>query len=338
MEFNFHTNHKLLLLAIGLGFTVLSLSIAVIPAYTVQENNPPIAGKAIQTDAELRGKMIYVSEGCQGCHTQQVRSNIIDKMWGKRPSIPADYARNERMSFFRNTASLLGSERTGPDLTNIGERQPGEIWHYLHLYNPRSVVTESIMPAYPWLFDEVKVLKPGDDEVSIPDDFIPQSGQHVITTEKVRDLVAYLKSLKQAPIPAYLQVKFNAFEWQETVEKGQDEALKKSIPNGAKLYAANCKVCHQKNGKGITGAFPSLDQSKIVNNDDPTEMIQIVLFGLDRKNEYGAMIPFEEKLTDEEIAAIISFERGEWGNSASKVSAQQVKEVRAAKKSLNGPL
>ncbi|MDB5152553.1 MAG: cytochrome c [Mucilaginibacter sp.] len=65
----------------------------------------------------------------------------------------------------------MGSERTGPDLTNIGVRQPSTEWHLLHFYNPRSVVPKSIMPAHPWLFEEKDYVFPGDVIVNVPDEF-----------------------------------------------------------------------------------------------------------------------------------------------------------------------
>jgi len=339
MAFNFHTNHQVLLITISLSFLALSTLIAVIPAYQVQNNNPPIPNTASTlSDSEWRGKQLFISEGCQNCHTQQVRSNIIDQSWGNRPSVPADYARNKRMSLFKNTASVLGSERTGPDLTNIGERQPGEIWHLLHLYNPRLVVKESIMPAYPWLFREVSEVKKGDKEIPLPENDQTVIGQHIITTEKVEDLVAYLKSLKQPDLPAYLKVEFNAYDWQKKPDIPFSSSEEPTQLNGAKLYAKNCQVCHQNDGQGVPGAFPKLAGSDVANAADPTYMIRTVLFGLDRANEFGAMIPFGQKLTDEEIAAIISFERSNWSNNGSDVTPEQVKEIRASGKPENWPL
>jgi len=337
MNFNFHTNHKLLLATIGLSFLTLSTIIAIIPAYTVQENNPPLAGAPKLNDSELRGKMIYISEGCQACHTQQVRSNAIDQQWGERPSIPADFAANTRMNFWRNTASLLGSERTGPDLTNVGLRQPGDLWHFLHLYNPRAVVKESVMPAYPWLFQEVKEVKRGQRQINLPDEYTPANGEKIIVTQRVNDLVAYLVSLKQAPVPDYVDVTFNSYDWQK-VEKGDPTKKEVLKVDGEKLYSANCKVCHQDKGQGIKGAFPSLAGSEYANNEDPTDMIATVLFGLDRDNEYGAMIAFNNTLSDEEIAAILTFERGNWGNEGAEVKEADVKAIREKGKPEDWPL
>src|SRR5690606_30574008 len=112
-----------------------------------------------------------MANGCVACHTQQVRNLDMDKIWGKRPSIAADYAGITRTDFWRNTATLMGTERTGPDLTDIGNRQPSQAWNLLHLYQPRAVVENSIMPAYPWLFEEKDSVGKDDVEVVVPDKY-----------------------------------------------------------------------------------------------------------------------------------------------------------------------
>ena len=90
------------------------------------------------SEQAIKGKAIYIANGCVACHTQQVRNVDMDKVWGTRPSIAADYAGNNRTDFWRNTATLMGTERTGPDLTNIGNRQPSIDWNLVHLYNPEN--------------------------------------------------------------------------------------------------------------------------------------------------------------------------------------------------------
>lgn len=328
-KLSFHTNHQLLLATIGLSFLGLSTVIAILPAYQVQEINPPLPRAKPLNQSELRGEMVYISERCQACHTQQVRSNAIDQPWGDRPAIPADFAPNTRMNFWSNTASVLGSERTGPDLTNIGERQPGDLWHLLHLYNPRSVVKESIMSAYPWLFKEVEKVDYGQRKINIPEAYASASGEKVITTQKVDDLVAYLISLKQASVPEYVNTEFDAYAWQKLKAKDSKQKAEEVLQlDGAKLYKANCKVCHQDQGQGIAGAFPALAGSEYANSEDPTRMITTVLYGLDRDNEYGVMLAFSNTLTNEEIAAILTFERTCWGNDAPEVTADQVKQIR----------
>ena len=122
----------------------------------MQETVQPLSQAKDLTVAERSGLYTYIAEGCVACHTQQVRNIEMDAVWGDRPSLASDYYYSKkRMDVWRQAPSLLGSERTGPDLTNVGKRQPSQDWHLIHLYNPRIVVKESVMPPYPWLFREV---------------------------------------------------------------------------------------------------------------------------------------------------------------------------------------
>lgn len=154
----YFNNHKNLYITATTLFVALTILVCIIPALDNEKNYAPLPNsKPLSKEAEM-GKAIFVSEGCMACHTQQVRNVDMDKTWGKRPSIAADYAGISRTDIWRNTATLMGTERTGPDLTNIGSRQPSSEWNLTHLYNPRILVKESIMPSYPWLFEEKKCV------------------------------------------------------------------------------------------------------------------------------------------------------------------------------------
>jgi cytochrome c oxidase cbb3-type subunit 2 len=141
------------------------------------------------TARELFGRSIYVREGCVYCHSQQVRPEGFGadqaRFWG-RPSVPADYMYDQ--------PHLLGTMRTGPDLFNIAVRQSSETWHLLHLYNPRLVVRGSIMPPFPWLFEEKLSAGPGEIPLVIPDSVAPR-GKVVVPTAEGTALLAYLLSL-----------------------------------------------------------------------------------------------------------------------------------------------
>ncbi len=92
-------------------------------------NNAPLPNVLPLSDEAAKGKAIYVANGCVAtCHSQQVRNVDMDKVWGTRPSIAADYAGIHRTDFWRNTATLMGTERTGPGSNAIvGNRQPAGI-------------------------------------------------------------------------------------------------------------------------------------------------------------------------------------------------------------------
>lgn len=327
--FNFHKDHKMLV-GVALGvFVILSLFVSVIPAADLQYVQP-LPTDDPMTQMERQGLSVYVSENCMACHTQQVRNIEMDKVWGERPSIPSDYYYGkQRQDFWRQSPSVLGSERTGPDLTNIGQRQPSDQWHLLHLYNPRSVVPESVMPVYKWLFKEKDTVDISEEDVvvAVPKEFFNKPGKKIVAEPEALQLVAYLKSLKQAPMPGENMIMNFIPAKKEKTEGGSPTAANKSI-DGKKLYMNTCAACHQQAGSGLPGAFPPLMGSSIVNDKNPELLLQIILQGYDARSEYGVMPAFGNMLTDEEIAAIATYERNNWGNSAPPVSAEDVKRVR----------
>jgi cytochrome c oxidase cbb3-type subunit 2 len=180
----------LVLSAAGIyGF--LAIMMGVVPG-TVMSKTPPGPGVVPLDAAASRGRQVYVAEGCSYCHTQQVRPLAQDRVWG-RASTGGDYA--------YSTPQLLGTERTGPDLSNVGARQPSDVWHSIHLYQPRALVHASIMPAYPWMFVAKDKADAGDVVVSVPPEDTPP-GKVIVATREEQDLVAYLKTLKQPSLPS----------------------------------------------------------------------------------------------------------------------------------------
>ncbi|UYF99815.1 cytochrome c [Halomonas sp. GD1P12] len=102
---------------------------------------------------------------------------------------------------------------------------------------------------------------------------------------------------------------------------------------GARLYLDNCNACHFSNGRGASQVFPSLSGSSMVNADDPTGMIRVILAGArlpstEQRPEALAMPDFAWRLSDDEVAELATFVRGAWGNDAGAVSASAVAEVR----------
>lgn len=173
------------------GMVMLSLAtsaLVVIPYITVRDVKPP-PGLKPYTATELRGRQQYIANGCVYCHSQQPRAKSFapdfQRGWG-RASVAGDYA--------YDSPHLLGTMRTGPDLFNIGARQPSDQWHLGHLYQPRAYVSESIMPSYPYLFETKAKVEQADVEVKLPPGYAPP-GQVVVATREALDLVAYLKSL-----------------------------------------------------------------------------------------------------------------------------------------------
>jgi len=322
----FFNNHKILFGSALMLFLFLTLYIAIIPALENQKINNPLPKQAkVLTEEEKAGKMVYIENGCVACHTQQVRNVEMDNVFGKRPSVPADFAINRRTDFWRNTANLMGTERTGPDLTNIGERQPSEEWHLIHLYQPRAAVAESIMPAFPWLFEEKTYLERGDVEVKVPEKFLKNKSKKIVPTQKALQLVAYLKSLKQVD---YTDQIIPAFLYKQKKKEGAGNGGT-DFPDGAALFTANCAACHQANGEGVPGAFPPLKGSPIVTGGDLELYVTIIMKGYDPRPEFATMPAVGEiaGFTPEEVTAIINHERTSWGNNAKKVTVEEVKVI-----------
>lgn len=114
-----------------------------------------------------------------------------------------------------------------------------------------------------------------------------------------------------------------------------DTAADRAMPaRGKALYETDCAACHQETGEGISGVFPPLKGNRAVNKPDPTHHIQAVLFGeqgmrVGGVNYVGRMPPFGARLSDRDVAAIVNFERGAWGNRGRPVTVSDVARVRA---------
>lgn len=328
MEF-FNDHKKLFLSAVGL-FLFLTIMVAILPALYNQKHNAPLPQAQPLSGNASEGKALYVANGCVACHTQQVRNIDMDKVWGERPSIAADYANLHRTDFWRNTATVMGTERTGPDLSSIGTRQPSIGWHLVHLYNPRIVVKESIMPAYPWMFEIKKTPAKGDVVVNVPAEYLNGQEGKVVATKEALQLVAYLQSLKQVKLPDGRPAPEFLYKREQKPQAGGAAGEIQGLDGNA-LYAANCQACHQQNGEGLPGAFPPLKGSKIVLNDNPEDMVNIIMNGYSgRVSEgYPPMPPIgtNNNLSPEEISAIMNHEKTSWGNNAKTVTPAEIKKL-----------
>lgn len=139
VEKNLGLMSVLILLVISTGFLV-----EVLPLFFIEETNEPVAGLEPLDPLELEGRDIYIREGCHVCHTQMIRPFRAETERYGHYSVAGE--------FVYDRPFLWGSKRTGPDLARVGGRY-SDSWQRMHLYNPRSVVPESNMPAFPWLFE-----------------------------------------------------------------------------------------------------------------------------------------------------------------------------------------
>jgi cytochrome c oxidase cbb3-type subunit II len=129
----------LMVLAVSIGGLV-----QIVPLFFQDVANTPVEGMVPRTALQHEGRDIFIREGCVGCHSQMIRPFRAETERYGHYSVAGESVWDHPF--------LWGSKRTGPDLARVGGRYSDD-WHRAHLYNPRNVVPESIMPAYPWLVE-----------------------------------------------------------------------------------------------------------------------------------------------------------------------------------------
>lgn len=142
-------NHELIEKNIGLMIVLTIVAISwgalaeIVPLFFSKEINEPVAGLKPLNALQLEGRDVYIREGCHVCHTQMIRPFRAETERYGHYTVAGEHVYEHPF--------LWGSKRTGPDLARLGQRYSDD-WHRAHMYNPRDVVPESIMPSYPWLF------------------------------------------------------------------------------------------------------------------------------------------------------------------------------------------
>jgi cytochrome c oxidase cbb3-type subunit 2 len=114
----------------------------IVPLFFMTDTTVPVKGLKPYTALQLEGRDIYIREACNACHSQMVRPFRAETERYGHYSVAGEFVYDHPF--------LWGSKRTGPDLQRVGGRYSDD-WHYAHLTNPRDVVPESNMPAFPWL-------------------------------------------------------------------------------------------------------------------------------------------------------------------------------------------
>jgi cytochrome c oxidase cbb3-type subunit 2 len=142
------SKHDIIERNIGLLMVLIILAVAfgglveIVPLFFQRSTTEPVAGLKPYPALELAGRDIYIREGCSTCHSQMIRPFRAETERYGHYSVAGEFVYDHPF--------LWGSKRTGPDLHRVGARYSDE-WHRVHLNNPRDVVPESIMPAYPFL-------------------------------------------------------------------------------------------------------------------------------------------------------------------------------------------
>jgi cytochrome c oxidase cbb3-type subunit 2 len=135
------TNNWLMIVLILLVVAVGGL-VEIVPLFFQKSTTQPIAGIVPDSALKVAGRDIYIREGCYNCHSQMIRPLVAETLRYGHYSVAGEFVYDHPFQW--------GSKRTGPDLHRVGGKYSDE-WQRLHLTNPRDLVPESIMPAYPWL-------------------------------------------------------------------------------------------------------------------------------------------------------------------------------------------
>jgi cytochrome c oxidase cbb3-type subunit II len=190
------TNNFLMIVLILLVVAVGGL-VEIVPLFFQKSTTEPVLGVKPYTALQVAGRDVYLREGCYNCHSQMIRPFRAETLRYGHYSVAGEFVYDHPFQW--------GSKRTGPDLHRVGGKYSDE-WHRIHLDNPRDVVPESNMPAYPWLAKtpadaasisaHMKALR----TVGVPysDAEIAKAPEELKGKTEQDALVAYLQSLGKA--------------------------------------------------------------------------------------------------------------------------------------------
>jgi len=174
--------------------------VEIVPLYFQKSTTQPVPGLKPYDAVQLAGRDIYLREGCYNCHSQMIRPFRAETERYGHYSVAGEFVYDHPFQW--------GSKRTGPDLHRVGGRYSDE-WHIAHLTQPRDVVPESNMPAYPWLAGRAAIDTVGADieakmvaltKVGVPysDDDIKGARAAIGKMTEMEVLIAYLQGLGTA--------------------------------------------------------------------------------------------------------------------------------------------
>ena len=182
------------MLIVSLVVVAIGGIIEFVPVFLVKSNIPTITSVKPYSPLELEGRDLYIREGCVGCHSQMIRPFRSETERYGEYSKAGEYVYDHPF--------LWGSKRTGPDLAHESQIKPSVDWHKRHLINPQATVNNSIMPPYPWLFEESAKLNSEEivshmkalSKVGVPYTDADYSGAKELVDGKLEGdaLIAYL--------------------------------------------------------------------------------------------------------------------------------------------------
>lgn len=291
-------NYYIAGLFVALIFLTIIFVTAILPATTFQPEATEAATK--YTPAELRGREVYRREGCVYCHTQFVRYQ--DREMGEMVAA-GDYV-NE-------TPHLLGTERTGPDLSNIGGKYP-DAWHWAHHVQPRAVKPGSLMPSFSYLSDEdmsdlisylqtlgrERELAARRGKRSEPSDRSPEH----------ESLAADEGEWLKEPI-TWLEAPQEMRDQWGRIREGVDVNNSEVANSGRGIFMQNCAVCHGVTGRG-NGPMSSTMLKKPANFTRPFYKAykDSMWFWRVKEGVAGTRMPrWERSLSEQQMAYLVAF-------------------------------
>ena len=187
------TSNFLMIVLILLVLLVGGL-VEIVPLFFQKSTTQPIEGLKPYTALQVAGRDVYIREGCYNCHSQMIRPFRAETLRYGPYSVAGEFVYDHPFQW--------GSKRTGPDLARVGGRYSDE-WHRIHLNNPRDVVPESNMPAYPWLGSNtvdhttIAAHMTGLRKLGAPysDEDIAKAAEEVKGKTELAAVIAYLQGL-----------------------------------------------------------------------------------------------------------------------------------------------
>ncbi|MCC6979435.1 MAG: cbb3-type cytochrome c oxidase subunit I [Candidatus Melainabacteria bacterium] len=316
----------------GIGFFLLSFGIlAIIPGFALQSEiaRTKPATMLPPGEQEERGRVVYAREGCAYCHTQQIRTVPQDvqrfgaptKAWENRYDYP----------------HLWGTRRVGPDLSRETSIRSDD-WQLTHLYNPRFIVPDSVMPAFPWLFDGSPAMPNKDAEDLLV--YIKSLGKarqlagddpKQWTLAKDCDCPEDVKKIETTPVP---------LDASSATRRAQGPVMEIKLPKdpanlaelqrkGAQVFAKNCQGCHGEMGDGQGPAAEGLlprPAGLIEANYTTKHLVSVLMNGVP-----GTSMPAWRDLPKDQIEALIAHlkilpERKVYVTSKEEFASKEVQE------------
>ncbi len=280
----------------GVGFFVFSVSLlGIMPFKGLQEEAASLApADAIAlTVSELRGREIYAREGCSYCHTQQVRYTEADMARFGAPTL----AWEGRQDY----PHMMGTRRVGPDLARAGNTRTAQ-WHLAHLFSPRSVVPQSVMPAYPEFFNN-SPERPRREALDLIA-YLESLGRERELAWPEGDLAAKAITVDERALMSFNAPELNAHPARTRPRRGApDIGAVRPSESGEMLWQNNCSACHGEQGRGDGAAAGWLQPAPVdlSKHQYQTDLLADILWN----GVHGSSMPAWRDLPLADLSALV---------------------------------